>query len=610
MSHAACMPLTRLASLALALLLPVLVQAESRVALVIGNGAYANGPLINPASDARLVDETLKELGFHVILRVDADQKEMKRAIKDFGAALGDGGKGAVGLFYYAGHGVQVNGRNYLIPTRASIEREADVDIEAVSADWVISEMRAAGNALNIIVLDACRNNPFTRSLRGADRGLATMDAPAGILIAYSTAPGSVAEDGGGRNSPYTTQLTRAMHEHLPVEQVFKHVRVGVMGATSARQVPWEASSLVGEDFCFVSCKAPGPAAALVNVRPESNLEPAAKTPGMWDTISRWFGGTETDNHAAQVPPAPPPARSEPPPGATIAGSAAVGLLGSLGIEPNGIDAQHSYPPETLRALVENAPRRVTLGSTQQQIQAALTLCRKYASDCEPSWYGDEVLRSAVLKPYQLDATPVSVRAFRQFADASHYRTTAEKLGYAWALTDGGHMSKVSGGSWRNAIKRRPLEDNAPVVGVSFQDALAYCHANDARLPTEDEWEYVARGPQRHVFPWGSDDASPVSRALSVPPAAGEGLPEGIGGRYKGLSGNVWQWVDGRAKNLRVLKGGSWLETNAANKRAAARRLEQPDLAGEDSGFRCARSVAAWPDTDFWLAGLLKSPGR
>src|SRR5215470_13695194 len=112
--------------------------------------------------------------------------------------------------------------------------------------------MRLARNGLNIVVLDACRNNPFTRSMRSAERGLATMDAPAGILIAYSTAPGAVAADGNGSNSPYTTALTRAMLEHQPVEQVFKHVRVGVMSATAGKQVPWEASSLVGDDFFFV----------------------------------------------------------------------------------------------------------------------------------------------------------------------------------------------------------------------------------------------------------------------------------------------------------------------------------------------------------------------
>src|SRR5215475_7807051 len=177
----------RLALFIAAMLLPALAPAETRIALVIGNSAYASGPLPNPVNDARLVGDTLKRIGFTAIVRLDADQITMKRAIQEFGARLEKAGPGAVGLFYYAGHGVQLNGRNYLIPTRASIEREGDVEIEAVSADWVIEQMRYARNGLNILILDACRNNPFTRSMRSAERGLATMDAPAGILIAYST---------------------------------------------------------------------------------------------------------------------------------------------------------------------------------------------------------------------------------------------------------------------------------------------------------------------------------------------------------------------------------------------------------------------------------------
>jgi len=199
--------------------------AETRVALVIGNSDYAGGPLPNPANDAKLIGDELIRLGFDVIARRNADQTAMKRAIQEFGARLEKAGPDSVGLFYYAGHGVQLNGRNYLIPTTARIEREGDVEIEAVSADWVIEQMRYARNRLNIVILDACRNNPFTRSMRSVDHGLATMDAPAGILIAYSTAPGSVAADGTGRNSPYTEALTRAIHDlHEPVEQVFKHV--------------------------------------------------------------------------------------------------------------------------------------------------------------------------------------------------------------------------------------------------------------------------------------------------------------------------------------------------------------------------------------------------
>lgn len=240
-------------------------QESARVALVIGNGTYPKvGSLRNPPNDARLMAGTLRQLGFDVIERIDADQKTMKRAVKAFGNKLEQAGKDAIGLFYYAGHGVQVGGVNYMIPVNVDIEDEADVDIEAVSANAVQGNMAFAGNRLNIIILDACRNNPFKRSFRAAGRGLAEMNATKGTLIAYATAPGDVAADGGGANSPYTDALSRAMlTPGVTVERAFKQARNNVVAATNGNQVPWESSSLVGADFFFVpGTGAAAPAAA------------------------------------------------------------------------------------------------------------------------------------------------------------------------------------------------------------------------------------------------------------------------------------------------------------------------------------------------------------
>jgi len=231
---------------------PETVSAEGggRVALVIGNSAYRNQPLRNPANDATLMAQTLSALGFRVKQVTDADQKTMKRAIRDFGRDLRQGGENTVGLFYFAGHGVQVRGENYLIPVGAQIEVEADVDIEGIEASDLLRQMEFAGNGLNIVILDACRNNPFARSFRSGTRGLAKMDAPAGSLVAYSTAPGQVALDGDDRNSPYTQALVEKMRSPgLPIEQVFKQVRVRVMADSVQKQVPWESSSLTGNFF-------------------------------------------------------------------------------------------------------------------------------------------------------------------------------------------------------------------------------------------------------------------------------------------------------------------------------------------------------------------------
>jgi Caspase domain/Bacterial pre-peptidase C-terminal domain len=226
---------------------------EVRLALVIGNSAYPTAPLPNPVHDARLMSSTLKALGFTVVEAFNADQKILKRALQDFGERLERSGRDTVGLFYYAGHGIQVGGTNYLIPVDAAIARESDVEIEAVSAQAVLATLDYARNRLNLIIMDACRNNPYARSFRSAARGLARMDAPNGSLIAYATAPGAVAADGRGDNSPYTEALTRVMQEPgVPIEQVFKNARRAVMVETQNQQVPWESSSLTS-DFYFIS---------------------------------------------------------------------------------------------------------------------------------------------------------------------------------------------------------------------------------------------------------------------------------------------------------------------------------------------------------------------
>ncbi len=243
-----------LAALLAALLFGLTAAAEDRIALVIGNGVYAKAPdLPNPPNDARLMAATLRKLGFEVLEYLDISQKEMRVAFKTFAQRLEQGGGDAIGLFFYAGHGIQLNGTNYLVPVDASIESETDVKIDSVSANSVLEVMAFAKNRLNFVILDACRNNPFTRSFRALNRGggLAQMDAPSGTLIAYATAPGDVAADGDGVNSPYTGALAEAMATPgIPVEQMFKRVRINVRAVTGKRQTSWEASSLTG-DFYF-----------------------------------------------------------------------------------------------------------------------------------------------------------------------------------------------------------------------------------------------------------------------------------------------------------------------------------------------------------------------
>lgn len=228
-------------------------SAQRRLALVIGNGAYANGPLANPPNDAADIAKALKAVGFEVMLKTQVDRRTMEQAIREFGSKLRDGG---VGLFYFAGHGLQIDGRNYLIPVDAVVQDEADVRYEAVDAGFVLAKMEVAGNGLNIVILDACRDNPFARSFRSQEKGLAKMDAPVGSIVAYATAPGSVAADGKGRNGLYTSKLLKYLPQSgLKIEELFKQVRREVLDESGGAQVPWESSSLAG-DFSFAPIKA------------------------------------------------------------------------------------------------------------------------------------------------------------------------------------------------------------------------------------------------------------------------------------------------------------------------------------------------------------------
>jgi len=220
-------------------------DSTKRVALVIGNGTYASAPALkNPTNDARDMAATLTALGFEVSSGINVSQRDMKRLIREFGQKLKGGGSG---LFYYAGHGVQAKGRNFLIPIDAEIQSEAEVEDSGVDVGLVLNYMDEAQNGLNIVILDACRNNPFGRSFRSAAEGLAQVDAPTGTLIAYATAPGRVASDGTGQNGLYTSELLKQMRvPSVSVTDMFMRVRAEVMKQTGNKQVPWESSSLVG----------------------------------------------------------------------------------------------------------------------------------------------------------------------------------------------------------------------------------------------------------------------------------------------------------------------------------------------------------------------------
>ncbi len=247
-------------------------NSEKRVALIIGNSAYAVRPLPNTANDAADIGGALDKLGFEVTVKKDLDYKRMIQAIQAFGEQLKTGG---VGLFFYAGHGAQVRGENYMIPVDTRIKKEAEIPLEAVSLGWVLAQMEGASNRLNIIILDACRDNPLVGGTRSSQRGLAVVtEVPVGTYISYSTAANKTASDGGARNSPYTESLLKHIRTPgLKVEDVFKRVRNEVRAKTRGEQVPWEYSAIEG-DFYFAGLAAsPAPPPAKENVEPATHTE-------------------------------------------------------------------------------------------------------------------------------------------------------------------------------------------------------------------------------------------------------------------------------------------------------------------------------------------------
>lgn len=222
---------------------------EKRLALVIGNSAYEYGGVLkNPLNDANLMSTTLEALGFDVILKINASKRQMDEAILEYWRKLN---QYDVALFYYAGHGVQVDGINYLVPVDAKLQDKLSLKIEAVDVGQIVGQYAEYPNNVNIVILDACRDNPYRSWVRSGSFGFAAMPAPSGTLIAFATAPGATASDGDGNYGLYTEKLTQQMRLPQRIEDVFINTRNEVRYASGGRQNPQEWSQLTGR-FSFV----------------------------------------------------------------------------------------------------------------------------------------------------------------------------------------------------------------------------------------------------------------------------------------------------------------------------------------------------------------------
>ncbi|MBK7000389.1 MAG: caspase family protein [Rhodoferax sp.] len=252
--------------------------AERRVALVIGNASYAEKPLRNPVNDAELMQSTLRGLGFEVSLVRNADRRELLGGLREFEAKARNAD---IALFFYAGHGAQVSGTNYLIPLKAQIHGESDVPDEAVDANSVLRRIEDAKARVGLVILDACRDNPYAGASRSSYRGLARMSVPTGSIVAYATAPGDTADDGRGTNGVYTEQLTRHLSQAgLDLREVFDRTAVEVERLTNGKQKPREDVGLRGR-IVLKSTSTPGPGTQVASLKPEPDpsYKPAQSDP-------------------------------------------------------------------------------------------------------------------------------------------------------------------------------------------------------------------------------------------------------------------------------------------------------------------------------------------
>ncbi|HVT52797.1 MAG TPA: SUMF1/EgtB/PvdO family nonheme iron enzyme [Dongiaceae bacterium] len=477
------------------------VQAEPRVALVIANGDYGGeiGSLKNPVSDGKLIAASLQKVGFKVTLLTDGDQRKMKQALLDFGQALSDAGPTGTALFYYAGHGIQLNGENYLVPVGAKIRREGDVGLEALSASDVLKELSFAGNKVQIVILDACRNNPLMRSFRSGTFGLAKIDAPIGSFVAYSTAPGSVASDGQGANSPFAGALAAELQKPgASIEEMFRNVRAKVIAETDSQQVPWDSSSLTAPFYFSKDFSGAGSSAAVDQVFWDS-IKDSTDPADFQAYLKKFPKGTFADLAAnrikdlksgtagatTQVASAAPAPQPQP---ATTGGNASRAEL-----TPPPADLK----PGTVFKDCKDCPDMVVVPA------GSFTMGSPDSEQGRDQSEGPQH-KETIPRPFAMGKFLVTLAQYKAFmndtgrdagASCWYYRDEADQ----WLPKDGRTFSDP-GFSQR---------DDSPAVCLNYGDANAYAAwlskrtGQKYRLPSEAEWEYAARAGTKTARFWG-----------------------------------------------------------------------------------------------------------
>ncbi|MEO5369198.1 MAG: SUMF1/EgtB/PvdO family nonheme iron enzyme [Magnetococcus sp. DMHC-1] len=608
---------------------------EKRVALVIGNGKYRHiTPLDNPPNDARLMAKALQGVGFNLVEGqplIDADRSAMERAVRSFGQAIRGG---AVGLFYYAGHGIQVKGQNYLIPVGANVNGESDVKYELVDAAFVLDEMTNAGNRLNIVILDACRNNPFGgRGLRSVGSGLAQIQAPAGTVISYATAPGNTASDGTGANSPYTQALAKVIRTPgLDVFAAFNEVGLLVKKSTGGQQHPWLATSPIEGRFQFAGGLPEDDVSGGGDRSDQGGSGPAPidQDAELCATLKGSENAAELDAYLKEFP------------DGKCAKMVRVRLTGLNKSGPATAPVTAAPAAEVVSA--GGTPRSgeerdfdgmdfvwVPKGCFEMGMSDSEMALLKSDSNYDKFFKDAENRHDVCVEGFWLGKHEVTVGQFRRFVASGGYRTDAERDAggqsgcFTFEVEDGKAVGKYRAGrSWRNPGFTQ--DEQHPVACVSWNDANAYADwmsgqgKGTFRLPTEAEWEYAARAGTRTQRYWGDGEKEACQYANVADRKYWTGFDCEDGykytapvGRFRAngfglfdMLGNVWEWTcsvydatysgkekkcanSGDGGSVRVIRGGGW-SNNPAGTRSALRNNSDPGGRNYNLGFRVSRT--------------------
>ena len=620
-------------------------QREQRVALVIGNGAYQSSPLKNPVNDATDMAQALKDKGFAVTLRTNIGNRDMRQAIRAFSQTLKAGG---VGLFYFAGHGVQSKGRNYLIPLNAEIKEEFELEDEAFDANRVLAGMEEAGNRVNIVILDACRDNPFGRAWRTSATGLAQLSAPIGSFVAFATAPGSVAADGSGRNGLFTSHLlTSLRNPDSDIDRVFTRVAAAVARESGNKQVPWKSSSLTGE-FCFADC-------ARAN-QPPVVVAQASNTSDdrfFWESVKDTKDANELKAYLNKFP------------GGLFAELAGIRLRSLEQAAADRIAAEAAQRAALERAAAEagvKEQQRLAMEAQAKEQQRLALLAQEQERTAREA-AAKEQARLALLAQEQarvaaeaaqklaaarLAALPQPGPTIKDCADCpemvvipagsfdmgSNDNTDERPVHRANVPSFLIGKTEVTQGQWRAVMGSNPslfssCGDDCPVERVSWNEAQQFAQrlsqktGKQYRLPSEAEWEYAARAGSSTK--WSSGDAEYQlvdyawysGNSQNRTQRVAQKRPNAFG--VYDMHGNVWEWTqdcwhdnysgaptDGSAwttgcsvypgytgqngrSGPKVFRGGSW-NNSPLFLRSADRNWFTPGFRIDYIGLRLART--------------------